>query len=84
MRRASQEPSRFRVPGFTGWTENPAIRNSAHKWIIAAMETVASRLPFMLTGLDTGNGGEFINNAWPAGPPTEYLLHPRPGPQVQQ
>ncbi|XTR52293.1 integrase catalytic domain-containing protein [Pseudarthrobacter sp. So.54] len=48
---------------FTGWTENVAIRNSAYKWILAAMETVAERLPFLLTGLDTDNGGEFINQA---------------------
>jgi hypothetical protein len=48
---------------FTGWTENVAIRNSAHKWIIGAMETGSGRLPFTLKGLDTDNGGEFINHA---------------------
>jgi hypothetical protein len=48
---------------FTGWTENVAIRNSAYKWIVGAMETVAGRLPFTLVGLDTDNGGEFINHA---------------------
>ena len=48
---------------FTGWTENVAIRNSAYKWILGAMETVAARLPFTLVGLDTDNGGEFINHA---------------------
>jgi hypothetical protein len=46
---------------FSGWTENVAIRNSAYKWILAEMETVADRLPFPLTGLDTDDGGEFIN-----------------------
>jgi hypothetical protein len=65
---------------FTGWTENVAIRNSAYKWIIGAMETVAGRLPFRLVGLDTDNGGEFINHAL-AGWATErniYFTRARP------
>ena len=65
---------------FTGWTENVAIRNSAYKWILGAMETVAGRLPFPLTGLDTDNGGEFTNYAL-AGWATErniYFTRARP------
>ena len=48
---------------FTGWTENLALRNDAHRWVIEAMTEVEARLPFPLVGLDTDNGGEFINHA---------------------
>jgi len=48
---------------FTGWTENMAIKNGAHRWVIEAMTQIEGRLPFPLTGLDTDNGGEFINHA---------------------
>ena len=48
---------------FTGWTENMAIRNSAHRWVVEAMTQIQARLPFALVGLDTDNGGEFINHA---------------------
>jgi transposase InsO family protein len=48
---------------FTGWTENRALRNGAHRWVIEAMTAIEARLPFPLVGLDTDNGGEFINHA---------------------
>lgn len=48
---------------FTGWTENVAVRNGAHKWVLEAMDEVLTRLPFPMVGLDTDNGGEFINHA---------------------
>ncbi|TFB94916.1 transposase [Cryobacterium sp. HLT2-28] len=48
---------------FTGWTENMAIKNSAHRWVIDAMTEIEARLPFPLVCLDTDNGGEFINHA---------------------
>ncbi|MBD1537758.1 hypothetical protein HC749_06175 [Arthrobacter sp. S13_S34] len=38
---------------FTGWTENVAVRNGAHKWVLAAMDEAMARLPFPLVGLDT-------------------------------
>lgn len=44
-----------------GWTENVAVHNGAHNWVLAAMDEIVSRLLFPLVGLDTGNGGEFIN-----------------------
>lgn len=65
---------------FTGWTENVAVRNGAHKWVLAAMDEVVSRLPFALIGLDTDNGGEFINHAliaW-AGDKDIYFTRSRP------
>ena len=48
---------------FTGWTENMALKNGAHRWVIEAMTAIEARLPFPLVGLDTDNGGEFINHA---------------------
>jgi hypothetical protein len=48
---------------FTGWTENVAVRNGAHKWVLEAMDEIVVRLPFPMVGLDTDNGGEFINHA---------------------
>ncbi|MGO4186554.1 transposase family protein [Pseudarthrobacter sp. TAF60_1] len=65
---------------FTGWTENVAVRNGAHKWVLAAMDEVVARLPFPLVGLDTDNGGEFINYAliaW-AGDKDIYFTRSRP------
>lgn len=65
---------------FTGWTENLAVRNGAHKWVLAAMDEVVARLPFPLVGLDTDNGGEFINYAliaW-AGDKDIYFTRARP------
>lgn len=47
----------------TGWTENIALRNGAHRWVLEAMPVIEARLPFQLTGIDSDNGGEFINQA---------------------
>ncbi|MET3719628.1 transposase family protein [Arthrobacter sp. UYEF21] len=64
---------------FTGWTENIAVRNGAHKWVLEAMDEVVDRLPFPLVGLDTDNA-EFINHAlinW-AGDKNIYFTRSRP------
>lgn len=47
----------------TGWTENIAFKNGAHRWVLEAMPVIQERLPFPLTGIDCDNGGEFINHA---------------------
>ena len=47
----------------TGWTENIALKNGAHRWVLEAMPIIETRLPFRLTGIDSDNGGEFINEA---------------------
>lgn len=47
----------------TGWTENIALKNGAHRWVLEAMPLIAARLPFALVGIDSDNGGEFINVA---------------------
>lgn len=48
---------------FTGWTENRAIKNRAHKWVVEALTTITDRLPYPMAGLDCDNGSEFINEA---------------------
>jgi transposase InsO family protein len=45
----------------TGWTVNRSIRNKAAKWVVAALEHVASVFPFPIIGIDSDNGSEFIN-----------------------
>jgi len=45
----------------TGWTEPRAIKNKAQKWTFEALMHIKQRLPFDLFGIDSDNGGEFIN-----------------------
>lgn len=52
---------------FTGWTQNVAIKNRAHRWVVEAIDLLADTVPYPMAGLDTDNGGEFINHqlvAW--------------------
>ena len=46
----------------SGWTELAAVRNKAQIWVFQALEKIRGRLPFSLLGLDSDNGGEFINH----------------------
>jgi hypothetical protein len=46
----------------TGWTELAAVPNKARIWVIQALQELRPRLPFPLLGLDSDNGGEFINH----------------------
>jgi len=46
---------------FTGWTECQAIVNRSQQAVSEAIETIRRRLPFALLGIDSDNGGEFIN-----------------------
>jgi hypothetical protein len=45
----------------TGWTEPQAVRNKARKWTFEALMEIKQLLPFDLLGIDSDNGGEFIN-----------------------
>lgn len=45
----------------TGWTESRAVKNKAQIWVFQALKEIRKRLPFDLLGLDSDNGGEFIN-----------------------
>lgn len=54
----------------SGWTEARVVRNRARKWTFEALQDIRGCLPFALLGLDSDNGGEFINHhlaAWCAG-----------------
>jgi hypothetical protein len=46
----------------TGWTEVRAVRNKAQRWCFEALCDIRRSLPFPLLGLDSDNGGEFIND----------------------
>ena len=46
----------------TGWTEPQAIQNKAQVWTFDALKAIRHRLPFPLLGIDSDNGGEFINH----------------------
>lgn len=64
----------------TGWTENIALKNGAHRWVLEAMPVIERRLPFPLVGIDSDNGGEFINHsliAW-AGDRDLFFTRARP------
>jgi hypothetical protein len=46
----------------TGWTETEAVRNRSQHFVFAGLETAMDRFPFDVLGIDSDNGGEFINN----------------------
>ena len=46
----------------TGWTENRSVRNKARKWVLAALDEIATTMPFPILGVDSDNGAEFINH----------------------
>jgi hypothetical protein len=46
----------------SGWTEPWAVKNKARKWVFEALLDIRCKnLPFKLLGIDSDNGGEFIN-----------------------
>jgi hypothetical protein len=46
----------------TGWTDMQAVKNKAQCWVFEALKDIRNRLPFDLLGIDSDNGGEFIND----------------------
>jgi hypothetical protein len=46
----------------SGWTEAHALLNSAHRWVKERIPQIRDELPFPLAGVDSDNGGEFINH----------------------
>jgi hypothetical protein len=46
----------------SGWTETRAVRNKAQRWVMQALHAISNELPFPILGIDSDNGGEFINN----------------------
>lgn len=47
---------------FSGWTEERPLLNNAQRWVKEAVEDVKETLPFPMRGVDSDNGGEFINH----------------------
>ncbi|HET8842318.1 MAG TPA: transposase family protein, partial [Ktedonobacteraceae bacterium] len=45
----------------TGWTECLPLLNRGREAVVAALQRARRRFPFPILGLDTDNGGEFIN-----------------------
>ena len=46
----------------TGWIECQVVRQHTQEAVFEAIQTVRTCLPFRLLGLDSDNGGEFIND----------------------
>ena len=45
----------------SGWTEERALLNNAHRWVKEQIALTRENLPFPMLGIDSDNGGEFIN-----------------------
>lgn len=45
----------------SGWTETRAMPTKAQRWVLEALHDIIRVLPFPLKGIDSDNGGEFIN-----------------------
>jgi hypothetical protein len=46
----------------SGWTEEYALLNNAHRWVKEQIAYAHENLPFPMLGIDSDNGGEFINH----------------------
>jgi hypothetical protein len=46
----------------TGWTDCAAVLHRSQQLVFQAIQNMRQRLPFPLLGLDSDNGGEFIND----------------------
>lgn len=46
----------------TQWTETQAVKNKAQVWVFEALLDIREKMPFPLLGIDSDNGGEFINH----------------------
>jgi hypothetical protein len=46
----------------TGWVECLAVQRRTQQAVFEAIQAVRARLPFPLLGIDSDNGGEFIND----------------------
>ena len=46
----------------SGWTEVCALLNNAHRWVKEQIAQTKDNLPFPMLGIDSDNGGEFINH----------------------
>jgi site-specific recombinase XerD len=65
----------------TGWTECLPLLNRSPETVLAALKRARTLLPFPLLGLDTDNGGEFINEVLLAYCKQEQLTFTRGRPE---
>lgn len=47
---------------YSGWVETIAVLGKGQRGVLAALEQLVQRLPFVLCGIDSDNGSEFIND----------------------
>ncbi len=47
---------------YSGWVELRALKNKAHRWVKENTENIHIELPYPMKGIDSDNGGEFINH----------------------
>lgn len=47
---------------YTGWTETIGVKNKSQKNVFAGLRRSMKQFPFSILGLDSDNGGEFVNN----------------------
>ena len=64
----------------TGWCELAAVPNKARIWVFEAIKAIRARLPFEILGLDSDNGGEFINEHLKAYCEAEHITFTRSRP----
>jgi hypothetical protein len=65
----------------TGWTECLPLLNRSPETVLAALRKARTLLPFPMLGLDTDNGGEFINEVLLAYCQQEQLTFTRGRPE---
>jgi len=46
---------------FTGWTATRAVMGKGQRGVVAALDAMATGLPFALKAIDSDNGSEFLN-----------------------
>lgn len=47
---------------YSGWVELRALQNRAHRWVKQEIAGIYAELPYPMKGIDSDNGGEFINH----------------------
>jgi len=67
----------------TGWTECLPLLYQSQETVLAAIERARSLFPFSLLGIDTDNGGEFINDLMVTYCEHEHLTFTRGRPRVK-
>jgi len=67
----------------TGWTECLPLLHRSPEAVLAAFQRARSLFPFPILGLDTDNGGEFINEKMVVYCEREYIAFTRGRPQLK-